>query len=113
MSGVLDLTGLTKICAIRLRLDVKIKKDSGNVIHDHIANPTGTLVTFEQDFIDVRSIITTAAVGNATYPPVGEARVAIYDFVDVPNPTDFRVLMFRLSDGAPVSGPVSWQAEGF
>jgi len=108
MSTVLDLTGLIEICAIRLRLDVKIKKDSGRVAHDHIANPADTTVIFEQAFIDIRSIITTMKVGPST-----EARVAIYDFVDIPNPTEFKVLGFKLLDGAPVSGEISWQAEGF
>lgn len=108
MSCTLDLTGLVQIEAIRLKMDVKIKKDSGNVYHDHVANPTGTTVTFEQSFIDIRSITVTAKAGPGLVP-----YLAIYDFVDTPNPTEFKVLVFDLLTGAAVSGQVSWQAEGY
>lgn len=108
MTGVLDLTGLALIERVRLRLDVKIKKDSGSEFHDHIADPTGTTVTFNRTFIDIRSILVTAALGAGSTPIT-----AVYDFVDVPNPTEFKVLLFRTSDGVAVSGNFSWQVEGF
>ena len=107
MTGTLDLEPLVRIESIRIRLNVKVKKDSGNVFAD-VNDVGGTPVTFEQSFIDIRSIITTAQLGAGGVP-----LVAIYDFVDVPNPTGFTVYVYRLSDGVRVSGDVSWQAEGF
>jgi len=108
MSGSIDLTGLTIIERIRVRLDVKIKKDSGNGSHNHITDPTGTVVTFNRTFIDIRSITVTAAVGAGSI-----GITPVYDFVDVPNPTSFKVLLFRTSDGAAISGNFSWKVEGF
>ncbi|RLB61668.1 MAG: hypothetical protein DRH08_13580 [Deltaproteobacteria bacterium] len=107
MSGVLDLTGLVQIENIRLRLDVKIKKDSGNLSASS-GDVGGTQVSFAQNFIDVRSILLTPKF-NVT----NGAMTAIYDFVDIPNPTEFFVYLYRTSDGLRVSGEVSWQAEGF
>ena len=107
MSGVLDLTGLVQIEAIRVRLDVKIKKDSGNVAAVS-SDVGGTQVLFERNFIDVRSILLTPK-----FNVVNGAMTAIYDFVDAANPTEFFVYLYKTSDGSRVSGEVSWQAEGF
>jgi hypothetical protein len=54
-------------------------------------------------FIDVDSISVTAA---GTSPVI-----AIYDFVDAPNPTTFKVLLYNTS-GSRVSGTFSWTARG-
>ena len=67
----------------------------------------GTVVNFTPGtFIDVESIDVTAAV-----PAGGQPRTALYDFVDVPNPTSFKVLLYDLN-GNRVSGSFSWSAKG-
>ena len=60
-------------------------------------------MTFNVTFVDVEAI-------NVT-PSGTTARIAIYDFVDAPNPTSFKVLLFDTS-GNRVSGDFSWQARG-
>lgn len=72
---------------------------SGNVtIHGG-----GTVVAFGTTFIDVQAISVT--------PLTTSAIIAVYDFVDVPNPTSFKVLLFDTS-GTRVGGTFSWSARG-
>jgi hypothetical protein len=60
-------------------------------------------VNFTLDFIDVTSITAT---------PMGTTPVSVVvDFLDVPNPTSFKVLVFN-SAGTRVNGTVSWAAKG-
>ena len=63
----------------------------------------GTVVSFNYTFIDVASIAVTPAATSAV--------IAVYDFVDVANPTSFKVLLFNTA-GARVSGNFSWSARG-
>ena len=72
---------------------------SGNVNLD----TGGTTVNFNVPFVDVESIGVT--------PSGTTARIAIYDFVDTPYPTSFKVLLFDTS-GNRVTGGFSWQARG-
>ena len=68
----------------------------------------GTLVTLNKPFIDISSITTTYNLnGNVE----GEF-VAIYNFEDVGNPTQFRVLLFD-DVGDRASGNISWIARGY
>ena len=59
---------------------------------------------------DVPGHNTSGEAINVT-PSGTTARIAIYDFVDAPNPTSFKVLLFDTS-GNRVSGDFSWQARG-
>jgi hypothetical protein len=94
---------LIELSALNIKLSGKLATDSGN--GSAVSTDSGgTTVTFGVGFIDVRSINVTPS-GTA-------ARYAIYDFVDVPNPTTFKVLLFD-SAGARVSGGFSWTARGF
>ncbi|CAB4180532.1 Tip attachment protein J [uncultured Caudovirales phage] len=73
---------------------------SGNVNID----TTGSAVKFAQTFTDVSAITVT---------PQGTTQIsAIYDFTDVPNPTEFKVYVFN-SGGTRIAGTVSWQAKGY
>ena len=72
---------------------------SGNVNLD----TGGTPFYFNVPFVDIESITVT--------PSGTTARIAIYDFVDTPNPTSFKVLLFDTS-GNRVTGGFSWQARG-
>lgn len=103
-----DVTGaagddLVVFSTINLTLDAKQKTDSGMV--SAVSTDTGgTVVNFTASFIDVASI---------TLTPQGTTRLtAVYDFVDVPNPTSFKVLLYD-SAGNRASGTVSWTARGY
>lgn len=97
VGGQYDLGQLT------LTLDSKIKNDAGSLTAS-AGDVGGTAVNFNVPFVDVASINVTA-LGTT---PV----TAIYDFVDTPYPTTFRVLLFNQA-GARVSGTVSWAARGY
>lgn len=94
---------LAQITGLNIKLSSKLKTDSGN--GSAVSTDSGgTTVTFGTSFIDVQAIVVTPS-GTA-------ARYAIYDFVDVPNPTSFKVLLFD-SAGNRVSGAFSWTARGY
>lgn len=91
------------ITEIRVKLDAKLIADAGNGTAS-ASDAGGTMVAFNRPFIDVRSITVTA---GGTTP-----RIALYDFVDAPYPTQFRVLLFD-TNGNRVDGPFSWTARGY
>jgi hypothetical protein len=104
----LDITAtaganVTKATSCNFRLDVKIKNDGGTAVCDS-ADVGGTVVSFNVAFVDVSSI-TVTPLGTTPITPT-------YDFVDAPNPTDFKILLFNPATGARVSGTASWQAKG-
>ena len=91
-----------QITALNVRLDSKLRNDSGNGTANS-SDSGGTVVTLNIAFVDVDSIsVTPLATSSVT---------AVYDFVDVPYPTSFKVLLFN-SSGARVSGAFSWSARG-
>lgn len=94
---------LLAVSRINIRLNSKLKTDSGQGTANS-ADSTGTQVNFNVDFVDVQSI-SVQAVGTT-------ARYAIYDFVDVPYPTNFKVYLYD-TDGNRVSGNFTWNARGF
>lgn len=93
---------LVTISGLNIRFDVKLKNDAGTATANS-ADSGGTTVNFNVSFVDVESITVT--------PKGTAARIAVYDFVDVPNPTSFKVLLFDTA-GNRVSGDVSWSAKG-
>ena len=72
---------------------------SGNVTIDQNGTPT----LFNVPFVDVQSI--TLSPGGTS------AAIAVYNFVDVPNPTGFKILLFN-TGGTRISGTVGWSAKG-
>ena len=94
---------LVEVAGLNIKLSGKLKTDSGSgsAVSTDVG---GTVVTFGVAFIDVNAIVVT--------PSGTTARYALYDFVDAPNPTSFKVLLFD-SAGARVSGGFSWTARGF
>lgn len=72
---------------------------SGNVTLDG----TGTPALFSTSFVDVQSI--TLSPGGTS------ASIAVYNFVDAPNPTGFKVLLFNTA-GTRIAGTVGWSAKG-
>lgn len=96
-------TDLLLLSNLRITLDVKIEMDGGTV-SALAADSGGTTVTFNKSFRDVRAL--TATAQNAT-EPIDVVR----DFVDVPNPTTFKVLAFDFA-GQRIDATVSWKARG-
>lgn len=88
---------------LRVRLDVKKAVDSGNIVAN-AGDAGGTTVTFNKAFKDIDSI-TVSVLKNTT------GRIAVYDFVDIPNPVSFKVLVFDTA-GVRVTEEVSWKARG-
>lgn len=93
---------LTLLTALNVRLDSKLRNDSGGGTANS-GDVGGTTVNFNVAFVDVQSISVTPAATTGV--------IAVYDFVDAPNPTSFKVLLFNTS-GARVSGGFSWSARG-
>jgi predicted phage tail protein len=98
-SGNNDLLLLT---ALNVRLDSKLRNDAGTGTANS-GDSGGTTVNFNVAFVDVQSITVT--------PTSTTGVIAVYDFVDAPNPTSFKVLLFNTS-GTRVSGGFSWSARG-
>jgi hypothetical protein len=90
------------IRALGIKLDSKLKTDAGTGTANS-GDTGGTTVSFNSVFTDIEAITVTPL----TTSPV----IAVYDFVDVPNPTTFKVLLFNTS-GTRVSGTFSWSARG-
>jgi predicted phage tail protein len=93
---------LLKVTGLNVKLDSKLKSDSGTGTANS-SDSGGTVVAFGVAFVDIDSISVT--------PLATSSVVAVYDFVDVPNPTTFKVLLFN-SSGTRVSGAFSWSARG-
>ncbi len=93
---------LVRIDSLNVKASLKLKSDAG-MGTAAAADAGGTTVTFGAAFLDVSSITVT--------PSGTVARYAIYDFVDAPNPTQFKVLLFDAA-GARVSGGFSWTSRG-
>jgi hypothetical protein len=93
---------LLVLANLNVRLDSKLKNDAGTG-YANSADSGGTTVNFGVSFVDVSSI----SVTPATTTPV----IAVYDFVDAPNPTSFKVLLYNTS-GTRVSGNFSWSVRG-
>ena len=98
-SGNNDLMLLT---GLNVRLDSKLRNDAGSGTANS-GDTGGTTVNFNVAFVDVQSISVT--------PLSTTGVIAVYDFVDAPNPTSFKVLLFNTS-GTRVSGGFSWSARG-
>lgn len=94
---------LIKCDGLNVKLANKLKTDAGT--GSAVSSDSGgTTVNFGLAFVDITSITVTPS-GTA-------ARFGIYDFVDTPNPTSFKVLLFDAA-GARVSGDFSWTARGY
>ena len=94
---------LAKLTSLEVKLSVKTINDAGTKTCN-AADSGGTTVNFNIPFVDVTSITVSPKAG-------GSARYALYDFVDAPNPTSFKILLYDLN-GNRVSGDASWSAKG-
>lgn len=94
---------LVRVRALQVRLDSKLKNDGGKATAN-AGDVGGTQVNFNVPFIDVTSITVT--------PQTTQPVFSSYDFVDVPNPTSFKVLIFD-KNGTRVTCPFSWSVKGY
>lgn len=98
-----DTANLLGITPLSFVLDLKLKTYQG-MTSCNSADSGGTTVDItDGDFIDVQAITVTPASTSAVIP--------VYDFVDAPNPTEFKILLFNTS-GSRVSGTASWTIRG-
>lgn len=88
---------------LEVKLDSKIKNDSGTGVAVS-TDVGGTVVNFNKPFVDITSISVTPSGTTPMY--------AIYDFVDIANPTQFKVLLYN-SSGVRINGNFSWSARGY
>lgn len=93
---------IDQVSGLNVRLDSKIRNDAGSGTVTVAAN--GAACSFNIDFVDVTSITVTPSGTTAKY--------AIYDFVDVPNPSGFTVYLYD-SAGNRTTGSFSWSARGY
>lgn len=87
---------------LQIRLDVKREQDGG--VASVLSSDTGgTTVTFNKAFRDIDSVTAT---------PMGTTDLkVVIDFLDIPDPTDFKVYLFDTA-GVRASGDVRWIARG-
>lgn len=97
-----DDESLIEIFNLKITLDVKREVDSGEVDAD-AADVNGTEVFFNKAFKDIDSIVCE----NQSLEPVS----FVIDFVDAPNPTSFKLLVFD-SAGIRISYLAYWVARG-
>lgn len=93
---------LVQVSGLNIRFDVKLRNDAG-VATVSSSTVGGTVVNFGVAFVDVQSITVT--------PKGTSAAIAVYDFVDVINPTSFKILLFDTA-GSRIAGDVSWSVKG-
>lgn len=87
---------------LQLRLDIKYSMDGGSANVFAVDAP-GTEVFFNKVFKDIDSI-TVAAKSTVE-------RKVVFDFVDIPNPVSFKVLLYD-NAGNRVDGVIAWKARG-
>lgn len=93
---------LSRVNNIKAKLSLKIEEESGSA-NAVSTDSGGTTVTFVKTFLDVTEIQVT---------PIGTtAQYAVVNFVDIPNPTFFKVLLFN-SSGTRISGSFFYRVLG-
>lgn len=97
-----NTNSLTRINNVRSKLSLKIEEESGTVACVS-SDVGGTTVTFVKAFLDVEEI---QATPNGT-----TSQFAVVNFVDIPNPTTFKVLLFNDS-GTRINGSVFYKVRG-
>lgn len=98
-----DDTSLAWFWNLNCRLDVKVEMDSGRITA-LASDATGTEVSFNKAFKDVKSITLDAMAAS-------EPLAAMFNFVDIPYPTDFKVLVYDTA-GQRVDAEIDWKARG-
>lgn len=95
--------GLAEVFNVSITINVKRDIDGG-AVNALASDAAGTLVNFNKTFQDIESITVTPRSQT-------EPLMAIFDFVDVPNPTFFKVFVFDTT-GMRFDAVVDWKARG-
>lgn len=95
-------TSLIEIFELRVNLDVKRENDAGE-IEAFAADSGGTAVNFNKAFKDIDAVVATVKATTSLK--------ALVDFVDIPNPLGFKVLVFS-DTGTRQNALVEWHARG-
>lgn len=102
--------GLVEISNINIKIDSKLKTISGSVSTTTsgatVYLTDNSLSTGTKVFKDIQAIIVTPAFNS------GVPAVAIYDYVDTPDPYSFVIHLYRLSDGQEIAGTCSYTIRG-
>ena len=93
-------SNLIEVKGLNVKLAIKSRTDSGS----GTAAVGGTAVAFGYPFIDCD--MPMVQPGGTT------PRIAVVDFTDTPNPTQFTVRIYSLA-GVDVGGPFSWTVRGY
>lgn len=111
----LEVTGgLLEYEQLNIRLDSKARNITGTVLAS-ATDVDGTevfitsdgLSTGEAEFLDVISIEVTAQF------IAGKVPIAVYDFLDAPEPTSFKVYLFDSLTGDRLTGTCSYSVRGY
>lgn len=105
VSTTSDATGFMWLKQIEVKLDSKETSDAGRG-QALAADINGTIVSFNKPFSDIVSLVVTPE------GVTGGAKVAIYDFEDIGNPTTFSVYIYDVN-GNRVDSSFSWTAKGY
>ena len=101
--------GVLRVVTARVKLDMKSKTEAGVLVINTLDTAAATVSLLDYSgnprFVDVQSINITAQGNNNT------SVFGIYDFVDVPYPTNFKIYLFD-STGNRVTGTASWTVRG-
>jgi hypothetical protein len=104
-------TDLVELIRLNIRLDSKLKTIT-QMIACSASDSGGTIVYLTNDWTSTGATI-FLDVDAITLTPEGTTPLmAVYDFVDVPNPLSLKILLFN-SSGTRVSGTVSLTVRGF
>lgn len=96
-------TPLVRVDSLNVKLSSKLRVDSGEGFAS-ASDSSGTLVNFNVPFVDASTPI--------VQPAASSPRFAVVNFLDAPNPTSFRVLLYDIN-GNRVSGDFSWTCRGY
>ena len=100
---------LIKVTEISTKLSVKQKTDQGSGTlasgQAQSVYDAGVQISFAKTFVDIDSI--SLSLRGST----GDARYAIYDFVDAFAPNGFKVYLYK-ADGTKTHGTFDWTARG-
>lgn len=100
-------TAFSKFTTLRVKLDVKTKTERG--MDEVTSASSGKTITFTKSFSDIRNVEVSAARDDTNQA------IAVYDFVDAPNPTSMTVYIYATkgaSAGTKITGNFSWSVEG-
>lgn len=117
---IIITNGIVRFNSLNVRIDIKQKTDSGNK-NCIYSDSGGSIVYMTNDrtstgtkiFKDILAINLTPSTGcTNSAGTVISTVTAIYDFVDVPDPLSFKILLLNSTNGERLSGSCSYTIRG-